>query len=139
MPDEKNQIHIETELGIPRSFWAQPPPDAPDAPAPAEPATLAEARAAQRDDVASAQRLVKAGLLEVQGEPDLARRSAIMGKLTATMQALGKMTGVTAELTPEQIMRSPAWDPIEVTTIAALEPWPDALEAAVTAWERLSG
>jgi len=138
-PDEKHQITIESELGIPRAWWAMDPPAGPDAPEPSEPATLAEARATHREDLASAQRLIRAGLLEAQGEPDLARRANILTKLTQALGVTSKMAGSSAELTPEQVMLSPAWDQVEAATIGALEAWPDALESVAGAWERLAG
>lgn len=138
-PDERHQIQIETELGIPRDWWTQPipadvPPDVPD-----EPATIADARALAREDLAIAQRITRAGLREAELEPDLQRKAAIITKLTASLQVQQRMAGTSRELDPKQILASPAWDEIEQATIAALEPWPEALEAAVAAWDRLVG
>lgn len=136
-PDERHQLKIEAEFGIPRAWWTELPDEPDRGPAAEEPATIADARALHREDLASAQRLTREAMREADNEPDLQRRAAIIQKLTATLQAQAKMAGTSREIDPKQILASPAWDEIEQATIAALEPWPEALEAAVAAWERL--
>lgn len=136
-PDERHQLKIEAELGIPRAWWSEPVEEPDRGPAAEEPATIADARALHREDLAAAQRLTRDAMREADNEPDLQRRAAIVQKLTATLQAQAKMAGTSRELDPKQILASPAWDEIETAMVAALRPWPDAMAAVKEALDDL--
>lgn len=139
VPHERHQLEIEEKFGIPRALWTELPDEPDRGPVAEEPATIADARALARDDLAMAQRLTRQALRDAENEPDLQRQAAIITKLTSSLQAQQRMAGTSRELDPKQILASPAWDEVENAMVAALRPWPDAMVAVKAALDDLSG
>lgn len=61
--------------------------------------------------------------------------ASLAGALTAATRLLSRLDG-TLEITESMLVRSDAWDPLKRDIVAALTPWPDALDALIEALER---
>lgn len=143
LPDERSRQTLERVYGIPRAAWDQPVahiPTAPSSPAvaPLPPEPLA---AAAGDGAApeSAEDRLRAQLerLRQQRETATGRQLVELEKLElAASRALARAEGV--ELDGRRIVKSRAWETIEVLITGALEPWPDALAAVARALQEHS-
>lgn len=123
-PGRKRRQQLEAELGIPITAWDQEPPEA-DAEA-----TTASSSATEQ--AGRLRRVIDNQLAQLEAGGSSAEQSAkLISSLSQSIRNLGSLTGEGGGITEAKILKSPAWRRIEEALIEALEPYPDALEAAL--------
>lgn len=128
LPNPASRELMQRELAIPLSAWERRAAE-PAAAAPAPPPQVEERPAA-----GSAEDRLRAQLerLRQQRQAATGRTLVDLERLElAASRALARAEGV--ELDGRRIVRSRAWESIEVVIVRALEPWPQALAAVATA------
>ena len=68
-------------------------------------------------------------LRDPESEATPLEKAKVASSLATTLSLIGKMTGETAPLTTERILRSPQWREVADAAVKSLEPFPDALRA----------
>jgi hypothetical protein len=112
-----------------------------------QPATRLEAEEKIRALADEALRLVR----EAAGSPDgegeegkpgkagtFRERSACLLAAARVLELLAKVLGEIGPDVEVRILQTPAWQTVQVATIAALEPHPEALEAVLEVWRKLA-
>lgn len=126
-PDAWDEPHVE-----PAAQFEAPSEDSAAA-GPATPESLADTAARQLAQIQKLQRELAApgGMSDMR--PD--EKVRLQLQMSDAIAKLSVFTGV--KLTPRMIVASPLWQEICEVIIAALEPWPDAMQAVARALDEL--
>jgi hypothetical protein len=135
---------IEKRYGIARALW-DVPPKAPEGSADPLLATTShepdgvddmDPRAVAAANVKRLRSLL--ARLDTDKNATMRERASISTSLNAATAMLAKLSGA-IEITPSQVMRSPAWARVKTRFVDVLRAWPDALEAVGKALLELVG
>lgn len=138
-PSDVNRKLLHKQYAIDPKAWDQPMPQqarkqVPDV-APIAVTDLASAQAAIVAEAGRQLAILQAAVSSIASDPLASPQEVIRSSSDAAkaLALLGKLTGTTLDISPKQMLASPAWRQIEAQIVAALEPWPDALEALAAA------
>lgn len=143
-PSEVNRELLRDLLGIALEAWDEEAPEGERRPVPpvtSAPVTdLASAHAAIVAEAARQLAIIQQAVDAIASDPLGSPQEVIRATSNAAkgLAMLGKLTGATLDLSPNQLLASPAWRQLEHAIVEALEPWPEALLAVSEALTRRS-